>query len=136
MPRLSIIDVSGLAAVMVFLLALFMIIDSGYRGHYRFPVDLASVSHCTFQPGAVKEDALLVYLTRDGRFFFNSQKVRLEEIPDLIRTAIQQGSEPKVYLGIDARTKYWDVKTLLDQIRRAKIENVVLLMDQTNKISL
>jgi biopolymer transport protein ExbD len=52
-----------------------------------------------------------------------------EEIPELIRTAVQQGSEAKVYLGIDARANYGSVKVLLDEIRIAKIENVVLLTD-------
>jgi biopolymer transport protein ExbD len=124
-PPLSIIDVSGVAALMVFL-AMFILADS-YHGWYSSAVDRVSASHSTFQPGAVKEDALVIHLTRDRKIYFGSNKVTPEQITELIRAAVQQGSEPKVYLGVDAQAKYWDVKILLDQIRLGKIENVVLL---------
>src|ERR1700681_4834083 len=82
--HLSIIDVSGVAAVMVFLLAMF-ILERSYHGWYSSAVDRVSASHSTFQPGAVKEDALVIHLTRDGRIYFGSNKVTPEQIPELIR---------------------------------------------------
>jgi biopolymer transport protein ExbD len=75
-------------------------------------VELAQATRSTLQPGAGKEDAINISVNRDDSFYFDSKKVTPEEIPDLIRAAVQQGSEPKVYLGIDARANYGSVKSI------------------------
>jgi len=131
-PHLSIIDVSGLAAIMVFLLALFMVTADTYSGYHHYHgyhqnYGYVSSTQSTLQPGALKDDALIVDVHPDDNIYFASERVTPEQIPELIRAAVQQGSEPKVYLGIDARAIYGSVKVLLDQIRIARIENVVLL---------
>jgi biopolymer transport protein ExbD len=128
-PQLSIIDVSGLAAVMFFLVAMFMTMVSQYHHIQRDSVELAQAKRSSLQPGARKEDAINIRVNRDDNFYFDSKRVTPEQIPELIRAAVQQGSEAKVYLGIDARTNYGSVKVMLDEIRIAKIENVALLTD-------
>jgi biopolymer transport protein ExbD len=128
-PHLSIIDASGLAAIMLFLAVLFMARVVGGPDLPRDSVELAQATRSTLQPGARKEDAINIRVNRNLNFYFDSKRVTPEQIPDLIRAAVQQGSEAKVYLGIDARANYGGVKVLLDEIRKAKIENVVLLTD-------
>jgi biopolymer transport protein ExbD len=108
---------------------MFMTMVSEHHHIQRDSVELARATRSTLQPDARKEDAINIKVNRNLNFYFDSKRVTPEQIPDLIRTAVQQGSEARVYLGIDARTNYGSVKVLLDEIRIAKIENVVLLTD-------
>lgn len=129
MPRLSIIDLSGLAAVMVFLVAMFIVRGYDYVDLPKGGVELA-VAQGSSQPGALKEDAVHIRFTRDDTVYFGGerpQSCEMGQIPGLIESAVQQGSEAKVYLHVDARAKYRAVKILLDEIRDSKIEKVVLV---------
>lgn len=47
-----------------------------------------------------------------------------------IRESVQSGSERRVYLWVDAKAKYGDVKVVLDGVRDAGIEKVALLVEQ------
>jgi biopolymer transport protein ExbD len=49
----------------------------------------------------------------------------------MIRTAVRDGSERKVYLFADSRAKNGDVNIVLDQIRFAGITNVVILANKS-----
>jgi hypothetical protein len=60
-------------------------------------------------------------------FLFGNQRIALEELPDRIRIGIGGGGENRVYILADARVRYVDVKTVLDQIRAAGVENVSFL---------
>jgi biopolymer transport protein TolR len=125
------IDPSGLAGIMLFFLALFMVPISG--GHGGRSVDLAATRHATLQPGALKEDALDVILTRDGRIYFGHTSVKFADLPEQIRLSIQRGSDRKVYLRADARVKYGDVKAVLDQVRAAGVQDVAVLVETARK---
>jgi biopolymer transport protein ExbD len=128
----STIDVSGFVGIMLFFLCLFML-PALLHVHPSRSFDLAQSHHAKPQPGALKEDAMVVGVSRDGSFYFRSRKVPIHEIAPLIRDAVKAGSERKVYLKADARAKYGDVKAVVDQIRLAGIENVALMTEQTNR---
>lgn len=93
----------------------------------RCSVDEAIATNSAPQPGALKEDALRISITRDARIFFRDQEIRFEGVPQRIREGARNGAEGKVYLIVDARSKYGDTAAILDQIRSAGIENVSLL---------
>jgi biopolymer transport protein ExbD len=97
--------------------------------HYSRSVDLASADHPELQPDAIRDSALKVYVTRDGSFYFRYNKVAIDELPDLLRTACLKGSERKVYLRVDARARYADVKVVLDQISTAGIHDVAFIVE-------
>ena len=63
------------------------------------PVDLPSSSYATAQPRARAEDAMKIYVTRDGRVFFRTDRVRPESLPIIIRGAVREGAERRVYLA-------------------------------------
>jgi biopolymer transport protein ExbD len=96
----------------------------------RSSVDRAIATHSTPQPGALKEDALRLSITRDGRVFFRDHQVRYDDVPQEIREAVRNGAERKVYLVVDARSRYGETIAIVDQIRRAGIESVSLLTEQ------
>lgn len=91
------------------------------------PVDLPSSSHATAQPKARAEDAMKIYVTRDGRVFFRTDRVRPESLPILIRGAVREGAERKVYLAVDSRARYGDVAAVVEQIGKAGIREICFL---------
>ena len=78
-------------------------------------------------PGANREDAMQIMLTRDGRIFFGNHQVTVEELPGEIRERVRNGAEERIYLAADARAKYGDVKAVLNEISRVGFERVSFL---------
>jgi hypothetical protein len=68
-------------------------------------------------PGAEREDAMQISVTRDGRIYFRNNIIMLQDLPEQIRQGVQNGAEKRIYLNADARAKYADVLAVLDQIR-------------------
>lgn len=93
-------------------------------------VDLAKVSHSIDLRAAVREDALVVAVERDGRVWFGSDRINPEHLPNAIRERLQHGAERKVYIRADARAKYSSVVTVLDNVRSAGIEDVAFVLEQ------
>jgi biopolymer transport protein TolR len=89
------------------------------------------VKHPVLLPGANREDALIVSITRDGRVIFGAERIRIIDlslrIVDLLK---DRGVERKLYVRADARAKWGLIKEVLNQARAAGIENVAFLVDQ------
>jgi biopolymer transport protein TolR len=123
------IDLMPFLGVFVVLLIMFMCYPGAFHGDS--PVDLPKARSATLQPGAVREDAIRIAVTRNGRRFFGSDKAEPDELPNLIRTAMRAGSERKVYLLADGRVRNEDVEIVVDQIqlayRRVRISLAALL---------
>ena len=116
----------GLAGIMVALL--FIVIgDPTPDRHPSPPVDLPTAQNALPQPSARREDAMRVSVTRDGRIFFGESEISPSELTGRVSTALREGSERKVYLAVDMRARYADVKVALDQIRSAGVTDVVVL---------
>jgi biopolymer transport protein TolR len=125
------IDVSGFAGVMLALLMLF--IGDVRPAHQRWSVDLPRVRNTTSQPGALREDVIVVAVTRDGRFYFRGVTTTADDMPDLIRAALQSGSERKIYLYADERCRNADVDMVLDQMQRVGIAHIATLAEKKLK---
>ena len=128
-PYYNTIDLCGFLALMVFFLALFMLPGMTVIDGHRGSVDMARVLHPKPQPGALREDALIVTLTRDDNLFVGDLKVTPDELVPLLKAGIHEASEHRLYLRIDAHAKYGSIKHVLDAIREAGIERVVLLTE-------
>ena len=92
-------------------------------------VDIPITRYSTIQPAALREDALVVAITRDGSALFRNTRIVPEELPDLLREGIRNGANNTVYVKVDARAKYLDVKTVLDQIRLSGLQNITFLTE-------
>jgi biopolymer transport protein ExbD/biopolymer transport protein TolR len=124
------IDVTGFASVLFALLAMFMVFRQGYDLPRIVPVLFANARHSIPMPGADREDALVVAVSRDGRIYLGSSQVGAEELPPMIREKLKLGWPPVVYLKIDARARYRGVAEALDGIRHAGVETIGLLTNQ------
>jgi biopolymer transport protein ExbD len=121
------IDMWGFVSMMLALLFMFLPITTDT--HRSVPVDRPHAYHSASMPGALKEDALKVMVTRDGKIYFREHHVVLEDLPNQIREGLQSGAERKVYIAVDARAKYGDVPAVLDKIRLAGVEKVAFLTE-------
>jgi biopolymer transport protein ExbD len=97
---------------------------------YGSSVDRAIVVHSSPQPDALKEDAMLISITRDGSVFFRDHRVVPADLANEIREGVRNGAEKRVYLEVDARAKYGCAKAILVQIRLAGIDNVSFLTEK------
>jgi biopolymer transport protein ExbD/biopolymer transport protein TolR len=75
-------------------------------------------------PGALREDALMVGVQRDGKVLFRTDVVAPEQLPAAIRKALAQGAERKVYIRADVRANYGIVKEVLDAVRESGVEHI------------
>ena len=109
------------------MIAILFILPTTPHTPLHVPVDWPLAIHSSPMPGANREDAIEIMLTRDGRVFFGNHQVTVEELPDEIRERVKNGAEKRIYLAADARAKYGDVKAVLDEIGRAGFEKVSFL---------
>ena len=118
--------------VAALLVPLFIVIYAqSQRRRPSIAVDLATTSQAAPLPGAQREDAMIVWVRRDGAIRFGERYVRLDELAGEIRNAVKQGSEKRVYLEADARAKYQDVDRVLGEVRKAGVENVSIITEAT-----
>ena len=113
----------GLALV---LLVIFMVINPPVQ---RMFIEIVKSSQAKSVRSAVKEDAIRITVMRDGAIYFRNFLVKSDELPNRIRDATLNGAEKKVYLVVDARALYRDVKSVLRQIKLAGVENVCFLTE-------
>lgn len=120
-----------LVGVSITLLMVMMLI-TGPPFHYRpwTSVDLALSVHAASEPKAVREDSIRVAITRDGSLYFRNVKIAPNDLPKMICDAVQNGAERKVYLVVDARARYRDVKAVYDAIAEGGVNEVSLIAEK------
>ena len=96
----------------------------------RPSVELPRASHSVPLDSAIREDALIVAVGRDGHVFFGSSRVNPADLSSKIREGLRNGAEPRVYLKIDSRAKYRPVELALDAARDAGVENVAVMTER------
>lgn len=80
-------------------------------------------------PKALREDAIYVTVTRNGRIFIGEDLIDADQLAERIRNAVHPGSEIRVYLKADAHTKYQNVAEGVDQVRLSGVQNVSILTE-------
>src|ERR1700756_3419985 len=81
--------------------------------------------------GANRSDAMIAVVARDGNVYFRSERVLPQELAPKIRQCLRTGSERRVYLRADARVRYEAVKSVLEAIQSAGVEDIFVLTDES-----
>ncbi|HME36874.1 MAG TPA: biopolymer transporter ExbD [Candidatus Sulfotelmatobacter sp.] len=116
---------SVMGMVVFVMLLIFMTVPTDGHGN---SVDLPHVSHPVSMPGAGREDAMLVTITRDGKAYFGTDQVNLTNLPAKIQDRLKDRDvERKVYVKADVRARWGTVKLVLDGVRSAGIIRVAFL---------
>jgi biopolymer transport protein ExbD len=121
------IDISAILSVLLALAFLIMLGNSYPTHRHSLPVDMPVTQHSTMQPGAERDDSLVVVVTRDGSVYFSNYRLAPADLPNALRDAASGRAEKTVYVKADARAKYGDVKAVLNQIRQSGLQNITFL---------
>jgi len=120
-------DVSALFAVFLVIFVSLAVSPVGNRGSDGAGVDLFKSVPSRLQPRAIREDAMRVAVTRDGKLYFGNRRVSPEELPGQVRNGVRGGAESRVYFMVDARGSYADVKLAIEQVSLAGVKNISFL---------
>ena len=122
------INVTPMADVMLVLLIIFMVITPMMQKGVS--VELAGTTNPVDMQEADQEDAVLVSVTRDGRFYLGPDVVRLEDLPSLVVNMLSGRLDKTVYVKSDFRSRYGDVVAVVDTVRAAGVDRIGLLTDR------
>lgn len=74
-----------------------------------------------------------ISIMRDGRIYFRNYMAEPKSLPFLVRNAVQEGAENKVYLAVDSRARYSDAAVVVEQIVNTGIRETCFLADKGEK---
>jgi len=121
---------------MVFFVFLFLFIPAYSEFPKGLAVDLAHVLHSVSMPSANREDAMIVTVTRDGKVYFGTEIVRIDDLQQKITDRLKDGSvERKVYVRADMRARWGLVDAVLGSVRSAGVLRVAFLVQERRTLS-
>lgn len=121
-------DVWPLVRVAIVLLIV-MMLGTAYPHHGWAVVDLVHSKYSRRMPGAVKDDAMLVSVRRDGRVYFGNAQIALGDLPEKVRESVRAGAEKRVHVLADSRAKYGDIREVMGELSLAGVQNVSFVTD-------
>lgn len=121
---------SVMSLVIFVLLIVFMTLP---QPHHGISADLPKVLHPVSMPGANREDAIKITVTRDGKVYIRNEQVVASEfaVAEKLTGCLQDREvEHKAYIVVDSRAWWGSVKPVLDGVRAAGVLRVAFLVDQ------
>ena len=122
------INVTPMVDVMLVLLIIFMVVTPMLQ--HGVTVDMAKVNNPEAMPDADKEDALLVAVMRDGKVFFGTDPIKIDDLTGKIKDRLVNRTDKRVFIKADARAKFGAVVEVVDNVRSAGVDQLGLLTDQ------
>ena len=128
-PVVADINVTPMVDVMLVLLIIFMVITPMLSKGKN--VDMVRTDNPIAMQAADKDDAILIAVTRDGRAYLGNNPMLPEDLPTRVKDLLANRLDRTVYLKADARAKYSDVVTVVDNLRAAGVDQLGLLTEQS-----
>ena len=125
------INVTPMVDVMLVLLIIFMVITPMLQKGVS--VDLARVQNPRSMADADKEDAVVLAVSRDGKTYLGSTPIQLDQITSTVRERLTNKLDKTVYVKSDARTRYGNVVTVVDNVRAAGVDALGLLTERVER---
>ena len=122
------INVTPMADVMLVLLIIFMVVTPMLQKGQS--VELARTRNPVDMKEADRDDAVLVAVTRDGKFYLNQDRVNIDDLAARVNDLLATRLEKTVFVKSDFRAKYGDVVQVVDGIRNAGVDRVGLLTER------
>ncbi|MFZ0636651.1 MAG: biopolymer transporter ExbD [Candidatus Acidiferrales bacterium] len=121
-------NVIPMADIMLVLLIIFMVVTPMLQKGVS--VDMAKVQNPEDMKDADRDDAILIAVTRDGRYFLGTTQVSLDDITSKVKDLLANRIDKTVFVKSDARAKYGEVVKAVDEVRAAGVDNLGLLTDK------
>jgi len=122
------INVTPMADVMLVLLIIFMVVTPMLQKGVS--VELAKTKNPIDMKEADRDDAILVAVTRDGKFYLGQDLVKIDDLAAKVNDLLAAKLDKKVFVKSDSRAKYGDVVLVVDNIRNAGVDQVGLLTER------
>jgi biopolymer transport protein TolR len=122
------INVTPMVDVMLVLLIIFMVVTPMLQKDIS--VDLTRVNNPEAMPDADKDTAIVVAVTRNGYVFLGRDRVAPEDLTNKVKDRLADQVDKRVFVRADARAKYKDVVSVVDNIRSAGVDDLGLITDQ------
>jgi biopolymer transport protein ExbD/biopolymer transport protein TolR len=122
------INVTPMADVMLVLLIIFMVVTPMLQKGKD--VELARTKNPVDMKEADRDDAIIVAITRDGKFYLGTDQVKVEDLAAKVNDLLTNRLDKKVFVKSDNRAKYGDVVQVVDNIRNAGVDQVGLLTER------
>src|SRR5215207_4654004 len=122
------INVTPMADVMLVLLIIFMVVTPMLQK--GIAVELANTKNPVDMKEADRDDAVLVAITRDGKFYLGQDRVSIEDLGVKVADMVSTKLDKTVFVRSDFRAKYGDVVQVVDNIRNAGVDKVGLLTER------
>jgi biopolymer transport protein ExbD/biopolymer transport protein TolR len=122
------INVTPMADVMLVMLIIFMVVTPMLQKGVN--VELSKTKNPTDMQEADRDDAVLVAVTRDGKFFLGKERVNIEDLATRVNDLLSTRLDKIVFVKSDFRAKYGDVVQVVDNIRNAGVDKVGLLTER------
>ena len=122
------INVTPMADVMLVLLIIFMVITPMLQKGVS--VELSRTRNPVDMKEADRDDAVLVAVTRDGKFYLGHDRVGIDDLAAKVNDLLATRLEKTVFVKSDFRAKYGDVVQVVDSIRNAGVDKVGLLTER------
>ena len=122
------INVTPMVDVMLVLLIIFMVVTPMLQK--GISVDMAPVNNPEQMPDADKEDALLVSITRDGKVYFGSEQMAVDNLTSKVKDRLANKQDKRVYVKADMRARFGSVVQVVDSVRAAGVDDLGLLTEQ------
>ena len=129
--QMSAPNVIPMADIMLVLLIIFMVVTPMLQK--TTPVDLAITNNAHEMQDADKDDAIVVAITKDGSIYLKNARIAKETVTDQVKDLISNRLDKTVYVKSDARAKYGDVVSVVDEIRSAGVDQLGLLTEKAQK---
>ena len=121
-------NVIPMADIMLVLLIIFMVVTPMLQ--HGFTVDMAKVENPEEMQAADRDDAILIAVTRDGRYFLGTTQVSLDDITGKVKDLLSNRLDKTVFVKSDARAKYGTVVKAVDEVHSAGVDNLGLLTEK------
>lgn len=118
---------SAFARVMLALLFLFLPREVDHPKY--IPADLPTTHHAACKPDALRDDALILTITRDGSRYLRNTKMWPGTLPDSLREALYDRAPATVCINAGSRAKYANLKAVVDRIRHSGDTNITFLVN-------
>ena len=125
------INVTPMVDVMLVLLIIFMVITPMLQKGVS--VDMVRTENPRSMADADKEDAVLLAVTRDGKFYIGPDLIVLRDVTAKVKDMIVNKLDKTVYVKSDARAKFGNVVALVDNVRAAGVDQIGLLAEKVER---
>ncbi len=121
-------NVIPMADIMLVLLIIFMVVTPMLQKGVS--VEMAKTKNAADMQAADRDDAIIVAIARSGDIYLGNTRVPKDQITALVRDRLTGRIDKTVFVRSDARAKYGDVVSLVDEVRAAGVDQLGLLTEK------